>query len=109
MASLDACVFHWVNPALWKIVCVGVNISEEDEPITQDQEHEIQCNMQAASILLSSLSPDEFDKVDGMDLAKQVWDTPQINHEGTRKVCEGRIHALEGELNRFIICKNETP
>jgi hypothetical protein len=25
-----------------------------------------------------------------------------------RKVREGRIHALEEELNRFIICQNET-
>jgi hypothetical protein len=49
-----------VNPALWKIVCVG------------------------ASILLTSLHPDEFDKVDGMDSMKQIWDTLQINHEGTR-------------------------
>jgi hypothetical protein len=82
-------------------VCVGVNIPEEDEPITQDQKYEIQLNMQAASILLSSLSPDEFDKVDGMDSVKQIWDTFQINHKGTRKVREGRIHALEGDLNRF--------
>jgi hypothetical protein len=81
----------WVNLALWKITCVGVNIPEEDEPITQEQEHEIQCKMQAAFILLSSLSPEEFDKVDGIDSAKQIWDTLQVNHEGTRKVCEGRI------------------
>ena len=65
--------------------------------------------MQAASILLSSLSLEEFDKADGMDSAKQIWDTLQVNHEGTRKVREGRIHALEGELNRFIIHENETP
>ena len=94
---------------LWKIVCVGVNIPDEDEPIIQDQEFKIQRNMQAASILLGSLSPEEFDKVDGMDSAKQIWDTLQVNHEGTRKVREGRIHALEGELNRFIIHENETP
>ena len=90
-------------------MCVGVNIPDEDEPIIQDQEFKIQRNMQAASILLGSLSPEEFDKVDGMDSAKQIWDTLQVNHEGTRKVREGRIHALEGELNRFIIHENETP
>jgi hypothetical protein len=44
-----------------------------------------------------------------MDSAKQIWDTLQVNHEGTRKVREGRIHTLEGELNWFIICENETP
>jgi hypothetical protein len=51
---------------------------------------------------------EEFDKVDGMDSAKKIWDTLQVNHEGTRKVGEGRIRALEGELNRFIIRENET-
>jgi hypothetical protein len=43
-------------------VCVGVNIPEEDEVITQKEEFEIQCNMQAASIPLSSLCLEEFDK-----------------------------------------------
>jgi len=76
-----------VNPALWKIMCVGVNIPNEDEPITQDQEFEIQ-HMQAtsASILFGSLSQDEFDKADGMDSTKEIWDTLQISHEGTGKV-----------------------
>jgi hypothetical protein len=64
-----------VNPDLWKIVCVGVNIPKEDEPITQEEEFEIQRNMEGSSILLSSLSPEEFDKVDGMDSIKQIWDT----------------------------------
>jgi hypothetical protein len=98
-----------VNPDFWKIVCVGVNILKEDEPITQEEEFEIQRNVQAVSILLRSLSPEEFDKVNGTDSAKQIWDTLQVNHEGTRKVREGRIHALEGELNQFIIHENETP
>jgi myo-inositol catabolism protein IolC len=26
-----------VNPDFWKIVCVGVNILKEDEPITQEE------------------------------------------------------------------------
>jgi len=76
-----------VNPALWKIMCVGVNIPNEDKPITQDQEFEIQ-HMQAtsASILFGSLSQEEFDKADGMDSTNEIWDTLQISHEGTGKV-----------------------
>ncbi|RCV30749.1 hypothetical protein SETIT_6G120300v2 [Setaria italica] len=38
-----------------------------------------------------------------------VWDTLFINHQGTKRVREGRIRALESELNRFIIKKDETP
>ena len=45
----------------------------------------------------------------GMDSVKQIWDTLQLSHEGTKKVREGRIRDLEGELNRFNIRENETP
>jgi hypothetical protein len=38
-----------------------------------------------------------------------VWDTLFINHEGTKQVREGRIRALESELNRFVIKDDESP
>jgi hypothetical protein len=41
--------------------------------------------------------------------AKEVWDTLFINHEGTKQVREGRIYALESELNRFVIKEDESP
>jgi hypothetical protein len=47
--------------------------------------------------------------VDGMDSAKQIWDTLQVNHKCSMNVCEGKILALERELNWFIIPENETP
>jgi hypothetical protein len=47
--------------------------------------------------------------VDGLKSAKEVWDTLFINHEGTKQVREGRIRALESELNRFVIKDDESP
>jgi hypothetical protein len=38
-----------------------------------------------------------------------VWDTLFINHEGTKQVREGRIRALESELNHFVIGDDESP
>ncbi|RCV38088.1 hypothetical protein SETIT_8G114000v2 [Setaria italica] len=92
-----------VNPGLWKIVDIGVNFprGNEDTTITQDQEFEIQRNFQALHIIKSSLCAKEFDKIDGLESTKDVWDTLFINHQGTRKVRGGRIRALESELNRF--------
>ena len=98
-----------LNPGLWRIVVVGITFLEEDEPITNAQELEIQQNMQAVTVLLSSLCLKDFDKVDGMHSAKDIWDTLWINHEGTERVRQGRVRALEQELNRFTIRKNETP
>jgi hypothetical protein len=47
--------------------------------------------------------------VDGFKSAKEVWDTLFINHEGTKQVREGRIRALESELNHFVIKDDESP
>jgi hypothetical protein len=47
--------------------------------------------------------------VDGLKSAKEVWDTLFINNEGTKQVREGRIRALESELNRFVIKDDESP
>ena len=53
--------------SIWKIVCVGLDISAEDIEFTSEQEQAIHRNAQATSVLLSALSPEEFNKVDGLE------------------------------------------
>jgi hypothetical protein len=98
-----------VNPALWTIVNRGITFPSGHATLTQDQANEIQRNYQAIRIIKSSLTSKEYDKVDGLKSAKEVWDTLCINHEGTKQVREGRIRALESELNRFVIKDDESP
>uniref|UniRef100_K3ZLT2 Uncharacterized protein n=1 Tax=Setaria italica TaxID=4555 RepID=K3ZLT2_SETIT len=98
-----------VNPALWDVMNVGITFPSEDATLTQDQALQIQRNYQALHLIKSSLCAEEFDKVDGLQSAKVVWDTLFINHQGTKRVREGRIRALESELNCFIIKEDETP
>jgi hypothetical protein len=98
-----------VNPALWTIVNRGITFPSGDATLTQDQANEIQRNYQAIRIIKSSLTSEEYDKVDGLKSAKEVWDTLFINHVGTKKVREGRIRALESELSRFVIKDDESP
>jgi hypothetical protein len=98
-----------VNPALWTIVNRGITFPSGDAMLTQDQENEIQRNYQGIHIIKSSLTSEEYDKVDGLKSAKEVWDTLFINHERTKQVREGRIRALESELNRFVIKDDESP
>jgi hypothetical protein len=43
---------------------------------------QIHKNAQATTILLASLCRDEYNKVSGLDNAKQIWDTLKISHEG---------------------------
>jgi hypothetical protein len=98
-----------VNPALWTIVNMGITFPSGDATLTRDQANEIQRNYQAIHIIKSSLTSEEYDKVDGLKSAKEVCDTLFINHEGTKQVREGRIRALENELNCFVIKDDESP
>jgi hypothetical protein len=97
-----------VNPALWTIANRGITFPSYDAMLTQDHANEIQRNHQAFRIIKSSLTFEEYDMVGGLKFAKEVWDTLFINHEGTKQVRERRIHALESDLNRFVIKEDES-
>ena len=77
--------------------------------LTPEQEQAIHRNAQATSVLLSALSPEEFNKGDGLEEAKSIWDTLQVSHEGTTRVRESKIELLEGKLGRFVMEDDETP
>jgi hypothetical protein len=83
-------------------------LDEVEQPIA-DQVEKIHHNTQAVSILTSSIDKEEFNRVDGLDMAKDVWNTLQMAHEGSRLVRKANVEMLEGQLNRFIMYDNETP
>nr|TKW19964.1 hypothetical protein SEVIR_4G054200v2 [Setaria viridis] len=72
-----------VNAAFWNFVSVGITFPPEDATLSQDQALDFQHNYQALHLIKSSLCAKEFDKVDGLQSAKEVWDTLFINHQGT--------------------------
>ncbi|XP_066358250.1 uncharacterized protein [Miscanthus floridulus] len=45
----------------------------------------------------------------GVEVAKQIWDTLHIAHEGVDKVRKARINLLMAKLNRFVILDGEGP
>ena len=98
-----------IHPAIWKIVCTGLEITEEDDVLITDEEKELHLNAQASSILLSALSSEEFNKVDGLEEAKIICDSLQTAHEGTSSVRESKIELLEGKLGRFVMEDDESP
>jgi hypothetical protein len=69
----------------------------------------IQCNAQAFSILTSLIDKEAFNRVDGLDVAKDVSNTLQMAHEGSRSMRKAKVEMLKGQLNRFIIYDDETP
>jgi hypothetical protein len=44
-----------------------------------------------------------------LDVAKDVWITLRIAHEGSKPVRKAKIKMLESQLNRFIMYDDETP
>ena len=69
----------------------------------------IHLNGQVTSVLLSALDGDEYNRVIGVDVVKQIWDTLHLAHEGVDKVRKARIDLLMSKLNRFVILDGEGP
>jgi hypothetical protein len=59
--------------------------------------------------LLAFLCEDEYNKVSGLDNAKQIWDTIKISHEGNDATMITKMELVEGELGRFTMIRGEEP
>jgi hypothetical protein len=44
-----------------------------------------------------------------LDVAKDVWNTLWMAHEGSRPVKKAKVEMLEDQLNHFIMYDDETP
>jgi hypothetical protein len=49
------------------------------------------------------LEKDEFDRLNGLEKTKDIWDALQRAHEGTRSVKKFKIQLIEGQLGRFVM------
>src|SRR5438105_8806577 len=97
-----------LHPSLWKVMNVGVQMPKSEEEMTPVMMVDLHHNAQATSVILSSLSQEEFNKVNGLEVAKDIWNTLQVSHEGDHKAKLGKIKLLEGELEEFVMLKGET-
>jgi hypothetical protein len=59
---------------------------------------QIHKNAQATTVLLASLCRNEYNKVSGLDNAKQISDTLKISHEGNDATMITKMEMVEGEL-----------
>jgi hypothetical protein len=89
---------------LWKMECV---FDSTDNPVLINEQ--IHKNAQATTVFLASLCRDEYNKVSGLDNAKQIWDTLKISHEGNNATMITKMELVEGELGRFAMIRGEEP
>jgi hypothetical protein len=94
-----------LHPSIWDIVEKAMHFDSSDNPVLINEQ--IHKNTQATTVLLASLY--EYDKVSGLDNAKQIWDTLEISHEGNDTTMITKIELVEGELGRFTMKRGEEP
>jgi hypothetical protein len=90
-----------LHPRIWEIVESGMHFDSSDNPICINEQ--IHKSAQATTVLLASLCRDEYNKVIGLDNAKQIWDTHKISHEGNNATMITKMELVEGELGRFAM------
>jgi hypothetical protein len=66
-------------------------------------------NSQATTILLTSLSREEYNKVQGLKSTKEIWDVLKTAHEGDEVTKITKRETIEGELGRFRLRHGEEP
>jgi hypothetical protein len=66
-------------------------------------------NSQATSILLASLCREEYNKVQRLKSAKEIWDVLKTTHEGDEVTKITKHETIEGDFGQFILNKGEEP
>jgi hypothetical protein len=100
-----------LHESIWDIVEFGAQTPQVgDEDYDSDEAAQIRhFNSQATYILLASLCREEYNKVQGLKSAKEIWDVLKTAHEGGEVTKTTKCETIEGELSRFILNKGEEP
>jgi hypothetical protein len=100
-----------LHESIWDIVEFGAQAPHVgDKDYDSDEAAQIRhFNSQATSILLASLCREEYNKVQRLKNAKEIWDVLKTAHEGDEVTKITKRKTIEGELGRFILNKGEEP
>jgi hypothetical protein len=100
-----------LHKSIWDIVEYGAQVPKKGgKDYDLEEVEQIQhFNSQATTILLTSLSREEYNKVQGLKSAKEIWDVLKIAHEGDEVTKITKRETIEGELGRFMLHQGEDP
>jgi hypothetical protein len=94
-----------LHKSIWDIVEYGAQVPKEGDKDYDSEE----VNSQATTILLASLSREEYNKVQGLKSAKEIWDVLKTAHEGDEVTKITKRETIEGELGRFMLNQGDEP
>jgi hypothetical protein len=100
-----------LHKSIWEVVEYGAQVPQVgDKDYDLDEADQIRhFNSQATTIVLASLSREEYNKVHGLETAKDIWDVLKTTHEGDEVTKITKRETIEGELGRFILNQGEEP
>jgi flagellin-like hook-associated protein FlgL len=100
-----------LHKSIWDIVEYGAQVPKAgDKDYDSDEVDQIRhFNSQATTILLASLCREEYNKVQGIKTAKEIWDVLKMAHEGDEVTKITKCETIEGELGRFVLNQGEEP
>jgi hypothetical protein len=94
-----------LHASIWDIVEFGAQVpTVGDEGYGSNEIAQIRhFNSQATTILLASLCREEYNKVEGLKSAKEIWDVLKTTHEGDEVTKITKRETIEGELGHFVL------
>jgi hypothetical protein len=95
------------HPSIWEVVENRMHFDSNDNAIFINEK--IHKNAHATTVLLAYLCRDEYNKVSGLDNAKEICDTHKISHEGNDATMTTKMELVEGELGWFAMNRGEKP
>jgi hypothetical protein len=100
-----------LHESIWDTVEFGAQVPQVgDKDYDSDEAAQIRhFNSQATSILLASLCQEEYNKVQGLKTAMEIWDVLKTAHEGDKVTKITKRETVEGKLGRFVFNKGEEP
>jgi hypothetical protein len=100
-----------LHESIWDVVEYGAQVPQVgDKDYDSDEVAQIRhFNSQATTILLASLSREEYNKVHGLKTTKEIWDVLKTAHEGDEVTKITKRETIEGELGRFVLNQGEEP
>jgi hypothetical protein len=87
-----------LHKSIWDIVEYGAQVPKEgDKDYDSEEVEQIRhFNSQATTILLASLSREEYNMVQGLKSAKEIWDVLKTAHEGDEVTKITKQEMIEG-------------
>jgi hypothetical protein len=90
-----------LHESIWDIIEFGAQAPQVgNEDYDSDEAAQIRhFNSQATSIILASLCKEEYNKVQGLKSAKEIWNVLKTVHEGDKVTKMTKCEMIKGELD----------